>query len=253
MLPTLNKELIDTELEERMELVRNIVTLGRASREDAKIKVRQPLSEILLDKNLEEKVGDLVGLIKEELNIKEVVFTDNLSKYMDYQLKPDFKVAGRILGKHIKAFQQELTKLNPKEFVENLDKAPVNLQLNGEMVEIKKEYVEVRIQAKEGFDINMQDNVFVILDTALNEDLVKEGYMREFISKVQQLRKSNGFEVTDEIEIEYDSDNELDEALQMFKDEIMSETLAQKFTRANLDVERVELNDKTVGISLMVL
>ena len=253
MLPTLNKELIDTELEERMELVRNIVTLGRASREDAKIKVRQPLSEILLDKNLEEKVGDLVGLIKEELNIKEVVFTDNLSKYMEYQLKPDFKVAGRILGKHIKAFQQELTKLNPKEFVENLDKAPVNLQLNGEMVEIKKEYVEVRIQAKEGFDINMQDNVFVILDTALNEDLVKEGYMREFISKVQQLRKSNGFEVTDEIEIEYDSDNELDEALQMFKDEIMSETLAQKFTRANLDVERVELNDKTVGISLMVL
>ncbi|NLW52992.1 MAG: isoleucine--tRNA ligase [Tissierellia bacterium] len=252
-LPTLNKELIDNDLEERMELVRNVVTLGRASREDAKIKVRQPLSEILLDKSLEEKVGDLVGLIKEELNIKNVEFTDDLSKYMDYQLKPDFKVAGRILGKHIKAFQQELSTLNTKEFVDNLEKAPVTLELNGEMVEIKKEYVEVKISAKEGFDINMQDNVFVILDTALTEELIQEGYMREFISKVQQLRKSSGFEVTDEIKIDYEADDSLDQALQMFRDEIMSETLALEFNRVNLGLEQIELNDKTVGISLSVL
>ena len=253
LLPELNKDLIDTDLEDQMDLVRNIVALGRASREDAKIKVRQPLSEILLDKSLEEKVGDLTGLIKEELNIKEIVFTEDLSKYMDYQLKPDFKVAGRILGKHIKALSGELAKLDPKEFVEELEKGPKTLTLNGEDVEIKREYIEVKISAKEGFDINMQDGVFVILDTALNDELIAEGYMREFISKVQQLRKSSGFEVTDQIEIKFDTDDETFEALDKYKEEIMSETLAQSFIRTSLDVEKAELNDKTIGISLRVL
>lgn len=250
MLPELDESLIDRDLEEKMDLVRRVVTLGRASREDAKIKVRQPLSEILLDKKLEDQFSSLEELVKEELNIKNIVFEDDLSTYMDYQLKPDFKVAGKILGKHIKAFQTFLQEQNPKDFVEKLDSADQTIELNGEQVEIKREYVDVKISSKEGFDINMEDGVFVILDTNLNEELIKEGYMREFISKVQQMRKSSGFEVTDEIEISYDADEELVSALESYRDEIMSETLAKKFEPKELACDKIELNDKEIAIEL---
>lgn len=252
LLSELNEELIDTALEDRMELIRKVVALGRAGREDAKIKVRQPLGEILLDSELKDTIGDLTGLIEEELNVKNIVFANDLSKYMDYQLKPDFKVAGKILGKHIKTFQNYLNQVDPKNFVKDLNNGPVTLELDGEEVEILKDYVEVRISGKEGFDINMEDNVFVILDTELTDELIKEGYMREFISKVQQMRKQADFEVTDEIDIKFEADDDLFDALDSFRDEIMSETLAVSFERASLDSEEVELNDKFVKIYLAV-
>lgn len=250
LLPELDEALIDTKLEEKMDLARQIVTLGRASREDAGIKVRQPLSEILLDKKNEEIVGDLSYLIKEELNVKEVVFSDDLSEFMNYELKPNFKVAGSILGKKIGALGKELNSVNPKEFVEKLENGPVVLSLNGEDTEVLKDYVEIRISSKEGFDVSMDKNVFVILDTELNEDLIQEGYMREFVSKVQQMRKSNGYEVMDNIEISFEADEELFVALDKFKDEIMKETLAVKFERKDLNSEELELNDKIVKIEL---
>lgn len=250
-LPKLDESLISLELEEKMDLVRKVVTLGRASREDAKIKVRQPLKEILLEKSLESKIGDLVELIKEELNIKEVVFTDDLSEFMNYELKPDFKVAGKILGSKIKDFGNKLREVNPKEFVEKLENGRVSLELNGEETQILREYVEVRISSKEGFDISMDSGIFVILDTALNQELIQEGYMREFVSKVQQLRKNSGFEVTDEIEVEYETSDEVFESIEKFKEEISTEILAKKLERkTGLNQEEVELNDKNIKIKL---
>lgn len=250
-LPKLDESLISLELEEKMDLVRKVVTLGRASREDAKIKVRQPLKEILLEKSLESKIGDLVELIKEELNIKEVVFTDDLSEFMNYELKPDFKVAGKILGSKIKDFGNKLREVNPKEFVEKLENGRVSLELNGEETQILREYVEVRISSKEGFDISMDSGIFVILDTALNQELIQEGYMREFVSKVQQLRKNSGFEVTDEIEVEYETSDEVFESIEKFKEEISTEILAKKLERkTGLNQEEVELNHKNIKIKL---
>ncbi|WP_282926350.1 isoleucine--tRNA ligase [Helcococcus kunzii] len=249
-LPKLDESLIDKKLEEKMDLARQIVTLGRSSREDAGIKVRQPLSEILLDKKHEEIISDLSYLIKEELNVKEVVFSDDISKFMNYELKPNFKVAGSILGKKIGALAKELKSIDAKAFVEKLENGPVTMNLNGEDTEIIKDYIEIRISSKEGFDVSMDKNVFVILDTELNEDLLQEGYMREFVSKVQQMRKSNGYEVMDEIEIYFESDDELFNALSKFETEIKKETLAQKFERKELDTEELELNDKSVKIEL---
>ena len=250
MLPKLNEDLIDLKLEEKMDLVRKIVTLGRASREEAKIKVRQPLKEILLEGSYEETIGNLVPLIKEELNIKDVKFVDDLSKYMDFNLKPDFRVVGRILGPKIKDFGKQLGQVDAKDFVAKLDEAPQVMNLNGEDTEILREYVDVKITSKDGFDITMDSNVFVILDTSLDQDLIEEGYMREFVSKVQQLRKSSGFDVIDEIEIFYEADEDLQKALNKFRDEIMKETLARRLEVESLDSEEIELNDKKVKISL---
>lgn len=249
-LPELNEDLIDEKLEEKMDLARRIVTLGRASREEAGIKVRQTLKDILIDKKYESIVNDLVYLIKEELNIKEVVFNDDLSDFMNFELIPNYKVAGSILGKKIGALAKKLKELDPKELIEKIENKPVVMELNGEDTEILRDYIEVRIHSKEGFDISMDKNLFVILDTELDDKLIKEGYMREFVSKVQQMRKSNGYEVTDNIEIYYDTCDEVNEALLEHKDEIMKETLANKFERVELDSEELELNDKKIKIEL---
>lgn len=250
LLPKLNEALIDEKLEEQMDLARRVVTLGRASREEAGIKVRQPLSRILIDHRFKSILEDVTDLIKEELNIKDVVFNEDLSGYMEYELRPNFKVAGSILGKKIGALGKELKSVNPKDFVEKLEEGPVILNLLGEDTEILRDYVEVRISSKEGFDITMDKDLFVILDTDLTKELLDEGYMREFVSKVQQMRKSNDYDVTDEIEVYFEAEDDLFDSLTSFEEEIKSETLAKKFERTNLDTEELELNDKSVKINL---
>jgi len=214
-IPECDESLIDEALEEKMDIVRNLVTIGRASREKVKIKVRQPLSEIVVDFDLKEKIGDLEELIKEELNVKKVVFEKDLSGFMNYMLKPDFKVCGKILGAKIKEFGKFLNEINPKEFLEKLEKGSVFVNLNGEETEILKEYVDVKVSAKEGFDVTMENNLFVILDTTLTDELLDEGFAREVISKIQQMRKSADFDVLDEIRIKCACSERLKKAQQI--------------------------------------
>lgn len=250
--PEPNESLINPELEERMDLVRELVRLGRASREAVKIKVRQPLREVLIDGKYEEKIKDLVPLIKEELNVKEVVFEKDLGKFMNYSLKPNFKVVGPILGSKVKSFAKALNELDSHEVVKKLEEnGKIIMNLDGEDVEIMKDYITVTISAKEGFDVAMENNLFVILDTTLTKDLLNEGYAREFISKVQQMRKANGYDVLDNINIYYDGDDEIKEAVELFEDYIKSETLAVSITRVKDDsFEKQDLNGHMTGIKL---
>lgn len=251
MLPEADEKLIDKNLEEKMDLVRKLVTLGRASREAVQIKVRQPLGEMVVDGKYEELISDLIPLIKEELNVKEVTFMTDLSKFMDYNLKPNFKVAGKILGKNIKEFGNLLNASNPIELIEKAESGNLELELGGEMMSIPKEYLDIRVSAKEGFDVVMEGNVFVILDTTLTKELVLEGYAREFISKVQQLRKSNDFDVIDNIVVEYTSDDEVKEAVETHMDFIKDEILAINIIKTDdLDGEELDLNGKVVKISV---
>lgn len=250
--PEPNEDLIDLELEERMDLVRELVRLGRASREAVKIKVRQPLREVLIDGKYEDKIKELVPLIKEELNVKEVVFEKDLGQFMNYSLKPNFKVVGPILGSKVKSFAKALNELDSHEVVKKLEEdGKIIMNLDGEDVEIVKDYITVTISAKEGFDVAMENNLFVILDTTLTKDLLNEGYAREFISKVQQMRKANGYDVLDNINIYYDGDEEIKEAVELFEDYIKSETLAVSITRVKDDsFEKQDLNGHMTGIKL---
>ncbi|MBU5439110.1 isoleucine--tRNA ligase [Tissierella sp. MSJ-40] len=250
--PETDEELINKEIEEKMDLVRDLVGLGRASRETVKIKVRQPLKEVLLDGKYEDKIKDLVPLIMEELNVKEVVFEKDLSQFMNYSLKPNFKVAGPVLGSKIKAFGKALNELNAHDTVTKLESGEkLVLNLDGEDIEIEKDYVMVTISSKEGFDVAMENNLFVILDTTLTPDLINEGYAREFISKVQQMRKNNGYEVLDNIKIFYDGSDEIKEAVEEFDEFIKVETLAKSIERVTDDsLEKQDLNGQMTGIRL---
>ena len=248
--PKADEARIDARTEERMDLVRALVGLGRGTREKERIKVRQPLSEILVDGKYEELIGDLTPLIMEELNVKKVVFEKELDQYMNYSLKPNFKVAGPILGKNIKAFGGALAKADAADTVAKLEAdGKITLELNGEPTEITTDMVDMRISAKEGFAVAMENNVFTILDTTLNNELIAEGLARELISKVQQLRKQKNFEMMDKIEILLSADEEVAAAVEAHKDYIMKETLALEIAEGS-DLKEYDLNGHKTGIDV---
>lgn len=252
LYPEADESMIDNEVEERMDLVRSLVGLGRASRENVKIKVRQPLREVVIDGKYESKISHLIPLIKEELNVKEVIFEKDLSQFMNYSLKPNFKEAGSVLGAKIKSFGKVLSELDAKEVVEKLESGEtLVLNLNGEDTEIIKDYVLINISSKEGFNVIMENNLFVILDTTLTPELINEGYAREFVSKVQQMRKSNGYEVLDNINIYYDGSDEIEAAINEYEEFIKKETLTISIERINDDsIEKQDLNGQMTGILL---
>ncbi|WIV11696.1 isoleucine--tRNA ligase [Proteiniborus sp. MB09-C3] len=250
--PVVRKEYIDKKIEHKMDLVRDLVGLGRAARESVKIKVRQPIQKVLIDGKHEEEISDLVPLIQEELNVKEVEFAKNLNEYMNFSLKPNFRVAGPVLGPKIKDFGKVLSELDGSVAAPKIESGEnVVVNLGGEDFEVTREFVTVTITAKEGFTVAMEDNHFVILDTTLTDDLINEGFARELISKVQQMRKNNGYEMMDNIKIFYETDDEIAKAVKVHEDYIKKETLALSIERAqDNSFEKHSLNDHETGLKL---
>ena len=250
--PKANEELIDENIEKRMDLVKDIVSLGRASRENAKIKVRQPIQKIHIDGKYQELIDDLVPLIMEELNVKEVVFEHDLNEFMDFTLKPNFKIAGPMLGNNVKAFAGILAKADALEIITKVQSGEkYELDVNGQIIELDDQLLDIRIEAKEGYDVATGNNLFTIIDTNLTEELINEGYAREFISKVQQMRKNNGYEMMDRIKIFYTSSPEIDKAVKEFEDYIKEETLADLIDISNEEGMEVQnLNGIDTGMKL---
>ena len=248
--PAVDESLIDEAVEERMDLVKNLVALGRGIREKENIKVRQPLPEIIVDGAYESKIADLSGLIEEELNVKTVVFENDLEKYMNYVLKPNFKAAGPALGPKIKSFGQALAKADPAAVSQELnEKGFVTMELNGEPTEIGADLVDVRISAKEGFAVAMENNVFAILDTEITPELEKEGIAREIVSKIQQMRKKNDYEMMDRIVIYMSADDMVAGAVEEYRGYITGETLADDIKAAD-DLSKVDINGHKTGLMI---
>ncbi|WP_353893835.1 isoleucine--tRNA ligase [Proteinivorax hydrogeniformans] len=250
--PQVDLNLIDKRVEERMDLVRDLVGLGRSARVQCKIKVRQPIQKMIIDGDHHDLISDLVPLMKEELNVKEVEFTQDVDKFMNYSLKPNFKVAGPKLGPKIKLLGPALAKVNAAEVIPKLRSGEtISIDLGDESIEIDEELVMINISAKEGFTVEMENNLFTILDTTLTQELIDEGYAREFISKVQQMRKNSGFEVTDNINIYFNTDDEVTSAIERFEEYIKSETLAVSLNNVSDDsLEKQDVNDHLTGIKV---
>ena len=245
-MPTADPDRIDVLVEERMDLVRDLVGLGRGAREKERIKVRQPLNSVLIDGKYQSLIGDLTPLIMEELNIKNVVFEKDLGSMMDYSLKPNFKVAGPVMGSKIKAFGEVLAKADPTLFFPG---EPVSMEIAGETMTVTTDMVDIKISAREGFAVAMENNVFTILDTTLTPDLIDEGLARELVSKVQQLRKQMDFEMMDHIRIHLSADEEVTAALEKHRGYIMKETLAEEVVSGK-DLEVFDLNGHKTGIGV---
>lgn len=248
--PVCNEELIDLKLEEKMDLVRDLISIGRNVREESKIKVRQPISEILLDKKKEQVIGELTSLIKEELNVKEVIYTDDLSTYMNFMVKPNFKEVGKIFGKNIKEFSDKLLELSNEDINKLENNESIKMSIDNTTYDITKDMVDIRISSKEGFKAMVVGNNFVILNTTITKELENEGLARETISKVQQLRKTMNFDITDRINMYIDATSEYKENIKDYLDMIKDETLTINVYDKDDIEDKVNINDYEVGFAL---
>lgn len=244
--PISDEKLIDEELENKMELVRNLISLGRNAREEAKIKVRQPISKVIIDGKNKKVLADVIDLIKEELNVKEIVFAENLNEYMNFSIKPNFKNAGSILGSKMPEFVKYLNSLKEEE-INNIRN---NMDLEFEGTKITEDLIDIKINAKEGFNIATENNNFIILNTTLTEELLNEGLAREFVSKIQQLRKTENFDVEDRINIYIDANKDLINQLMTNMEYIKSETLCLNFKEDKKASTKLTINEYEILVTL---
>ena len=244
--PSYDESLINESIEERMDLVRDLISLGRNVREEEKIKVRQPILEVILDGKNKSILEGLEELIKEELNVKEIIFEEDLSKYMNFKVKPNFKEAGKILGSKMKDFVKYLDNLSDDE-IKCVNKGE---SLTFEKIEITPELLDIKIESKEGMKVAMEDNKFIILNTTLTDDLIKEGVAREVVSKVQNLRKEKDFDIENRIKLYYNSNDYFEEVLKEFGDYIKDETLAVELIKDSNLTNKYNINDIEVCLDV---
>ena len=248
--PTYKEELINEKIEARMDLVRDLISLGRNIREEVKIKVRQPLSEALIDAKNENLISDLVDLIKEELNVKEVKFIKDVENYMNFTVKPNFKEVGKVFGPLIKEFQERLLSLTSSDITKLQSGEVIKMTVGDKEHDVDINYIDIRTNSKDGFDVATDTNNFIILNTELTNDLVMEGIARELISKVQNLRKTKDFDIADRITLYYNGDDEVTEAVTKFEEFIKNETLSTNIeVKFNLK-EEVDLNGHITQIDV---
>ena len=250
--PVCNSEYIDEELENRMDLVIDFISMGRNSRDEAKIKVRQPIQDVIIDSKYKNIIGNMEELIKEELNVKEVKYIDDMSEYMNISYRPNYREAGKYFGSDIKAFADYLNNITSDD-ISKLNNGNLKIKLNENEYDVTLNLVDVRISSKDGYDVVTSDDKAIILNTDLTYDLICEGLARETVSKIQQIRKNNGYDIVDRINIYYSSNDEYAKNISNYIDFIKDETLAINVNREdNIDTE-ISINDYVVGVRLEVV
>ncbi|MEG1140144.1 MAG: isoleucine--tRNA ligase [Lachnospiraceae bacterium] len=244
--PVSNSCFVDKELEKNMDAVLKIVVLGRACRNNAAIKNRQPIGSMFV------KAPTMLSefytqIIAEELNVKEVRFKEDVSAYTDYTFKPQLKTVGPKYGKLLGKIQGELKSLNGNKAMEELKKEGVLTLVSGE-VKLTQEDLLITMSQMEGYMTEGDNEVTVVLDTNLTPELLEEGAVREIISKVQTMRKEAGFEVMDKIRLSYQTEGTIAGIFETHEEEIKSEVLALELTKGTITGYEKEwkINGETV-------
>ena len=245
--PVCNEEYINNELEDKMDTVIDLITIARNLREEAKIKVRQPIQEVIIEGKYKDKIEGFTSLIEEEINVKNVVFASNMDEYITVKYKPNFKEVGKLFGSNLGKFTEFLNNIS-KEDSEKLENGTLKIELDKE-TEILPSYVLRNIEAKEGYKAVMLNYKTVVLNTNLTNDLINEGLAREIVSKIQNLRKTLDFDISDRINIVYNSDPKVEEAIKQYEQYIKDETLSLTITKGEAK-ELVKINDYDMYISI---
>ena len=249
--PEVCKNYIDKTLEEGMEEVLDIVVLGRAARNAGNLKNRQPLAKMIVvtDKNIKLSAEER-AIVLDELNIKSFDFADDADKYISYKLKPQLKTLGPKYGKKLGAISSFLSKCNAKEVV-NAVKNGGSYEIEGEDVVLKYEDLQIFTESANGYVAAEDKGITVALDTELTEELIFEGIEREIVSKIQNMRKDAGFEVTDRIEVYYKAEGKAQKVLA--KAAFAKDVLAEKVAEGNPDgyTKEQNINGERVVLTLI--
>ena len=224
--PEVNEAEVDKKLEEEMDLAYTIVKLGRSARNSVNIKNRQPLSKMLISvKNLPEYYSDIV---KEELNVKEVVLGADMKNYVDFEIKPNLPVLGKEYGRLIPQIKQKIAEFNQMELATKVEAGDIEYIEIGEVqIPLSKDNLLVTMQGKDGFAFSGTGEIGVVIETEITPELREEGYLREILSKVQNMRKDSGFEVMDNINLYVGGNETLEAVVKKYEDIIKHDTLAK--------------------------
>jgi len=225
--PVANEDYIDTELEKNMDMVLDAVVLGRACRNTANIKNRQPLGKMYLKTDFR-LPDEFIELIKDELNIKEVIYTKDSGSFITYDLKPQLKVLGPRYGKLVPKIREYLEAVDGSQVVKDFaDGKTLQFEIDGTQVELEESDLLIEQKQRAGFVSESRNNTVVVLDTNLTPELIEEGFVREIISKLQTMRKEAGFEVQDHINAYYYGNERIAAIMNNNKDLIAEEVLAE--------------------------
>ncbi len=249
--PKANAEFDFADIEAEMDAVRKIVILGRACRNAANIKNRQPIAKIFVQTN--EKINEVYkDIVLDELNVKELEITDDASSFISYNFKPQLKTMGPKYGKIVRAIFEEVNKMNGAEVMATLNSGEmVKLTVEGTDVEFGIDDVLVETLQKDGFVSDSDAAYTVVLDTNLTDELIEEGFVREILSKIQTMRKDGGFEVQDNIKVSYCGSDKIDEIINANKAEISAQALAVSIENAENDGKEWNINGEKVKISIV--
>ena len=250
--PQVREEWIDKELEENMEHLLEIVVMGRACRNTANIKNRQPISKMYV-KSCWSLSEFYKKIIEEELNIKEVLFTDEIADFITYSFKPQLRTVGPKYGKQLGGIRTALSEIDgTAAMAEVRSTGQLELNIDGTSVVLSEEDLLIETAQMEGYISESDNSITVVLDTNLTPELVEEGFVREIISKVQTMRKEAGFEVMDKICV-YIKDNDVIKGIaQKYKEQISSEVLAQDIILEEMDGYEKEWNINSEKVTMAV-
>ena len=250
--PVVDEKYIDHELEEKMGTVLDIVVLGRAARNEANIKNRQPVKDLYV--NAKTRLDDFyTAIVASELNVKNVTFKDDMESYLNYSFKPDFKVLGPKAGKKIGEIKAVLAGLDGHKAKDELDSTHklVVMLKDGEF-ELQPEDIEVTMAQTDGFMAERHNGVTIALSTKLTPELIEEGFVNEIVSKIQTMRKDNGFEVMDHITVYVDGNDKLADIVKRNEEHIRTITLANVVVYGSTDgfSREWKINGETVTLAV---
>ena len=253
--PEANKSFIDKALEERMEAAQLISSLVLSLRKKANIRVRQPLSKIMIpvaNETMKEQIEKVSHLIKSEVNIKEIEFLSPDNNILVKNVKPNFKTLGKKYGKQMKQIQAYFANMSQDEIHQFEKNNGVHLNIDGVDVELTLEDALISTQDIPGWAVTSQDDLTVALDMTITDELMQEGLAREIVNRVQNLRKTGGFEVTDRIELIIEMNDKIQDAVDKFGDYICTETLATINKVSALDDVEAEELVEGVNVKLKI-
>ena len=240
--PVANEAYIDKELEANMDEVLRIVVVGRACRNAANIKNRQPIGKMYV--KAEAELSDFYKeIIEDELNVKEVEFTNDVRAYSSYSFKPQLKTVGPKYGRLLGKIKQALSEVDGNTAMDELnEKGQLTFDFDGETVELTKDDLLIEIAQTEGFESGNDGDITVVLDTNLTPELIEEGFMREIISKIQTMRKEAGFEVMDKITVYSDGNDKIAELISKNEDTVKNDVLATEIVTGKIEGYSKEWN-----------
>ena len=252
--PEVNEAEVDKKLEEEMDLAYTIVKLGRSARNSVNIKNRQPLSKMLISvKNLPEYYSDIV---KEELNVKDVVLGADMKNYVDFEIKPNLPVLGKEYGRLIPQIKQKIAEFNQMELATKVEAGNIEYIEIGEVqIPLSKDNLLVTMQGKDGFAFSGTGEIGVVIETEITPELREEGYLREILSKVQNMRKDSGFEVMDNINLYVGGNETLEAVVKKYEDVIKHDTLAKDvlYNVDGKDYVQTPINGENLNIFVEVV